>query len=303
MKESSNDKEVLDYSKYKYLIENSEIDKKRDLVFRQILFNKPNFTVVFNNHNCSSITIVGDSLGKITQLAQKYPQEIVFFELNKEESLSVFSKSQNSRRSINNNINNINKNKEENEEFMSSKLNYDYLMQNNTFIQKTNFTKLEKVFYYYMKLLYIFYLIAGILIFVHLINLIIITKFEFKSFYLWTTLLLVVAMVYLGYIGVTKYNDEESDNDQKYDHDTLFWFHFGLLALTILSFIFLVKEHYLKIKEEQYIGVFIISFYIIVLLAEIIALLFFDLTKRIYAIKINDEYTLLDDENERLINI
>ena len=298
------DNNIIDYNKYKYLVDTADINKNDVSAYRQILLNQEYLTVVFNNKNSSSIKVNNDiSFGKIFSLAQLYPLENIYFVENKEESMSI-SKPPDSQ-SISNLSSNIN-NKEETpliikNDYSSNKLNHDYLNQNNSLNKQTRLTKLEIIFYYYMKILYIFYLLAGIIIFVYLMRLIIIFKFNFKSFYLWISFILVIAMLYVGYLGVSIFiglNRLKSIREEKYDNDSFFWLNFGVLVLTMISFIFLIKDHYLGIKGEKYIGIVIISFYLIVLVFEIISLLFFDLTNKIFDFKINDGYILLESNEE-----
>ena len=308
MKESSDKNNVLDYNKYKYVIDNENIEKNKVYNYNQILLSKPTVTVVFNNRDSSTIQINNNiSFGRIIGLAQIYPVEFTFFEVNKEESMSI-SKSQDSR-----SINKIkNESSQNNNLYISNKSNNEYYLEQKKSLNNNNnykLTKLEIFFYYYMKLLYFFYLIAGIIIFIQLMLLFFNTKYKFKSVYFWVTLVLVIAILCLGYIGITKFygvkKNENIHGDENYDQDDIFWFNFILLVLTMTSFIFLIKEHYLEVKGEKIVGLIFISFYLIVLLIEIFALLYFDLTNRIFELKLNDGYMLLDsnEENERLIEI
>ena len=163
MKESSDKNNILDYNKYKYVIDNEDIEKSHVHNYSQILLSKPTVTVVFNNKDSSTIQIDNNiSFGRIFGLARLYPQEFVFFEVNKEESISI-SKSQDSR-----SINKIkNESSQNNNLYISNKSNNYYLEQKKS-LNNNNYklTKLEIFFYYYMKLLYFFYLIAGIIIFI-----------------------------------------------------------------------------------------------------------------------------------------
>ena len=216
------------------------------------------------------------------------------FELKKKEILDKDSE----------NINKINtNNNNNNEDVFENKKDINKLTEKKSIKRKIKLYNLEHFFYYYMKLLYIFYLFASIIFFTHLVMLIIKSKCYFLSIHLWTTIFLAITMLYLGYIGVSHFNG--IDNDKKYNHDNIFWFNFVVLVLTMISFIFLIKEHYLNNKQEKYIGIIIICFYLFTLLVEIIALLFFDLTNTIFDKTINEGYNLLDldEENERLINI
>ena len=305
MQESSDKNNILDYNEYKYLIDKEDVEKNQVFNYCQILHNKPTVTVVFNNIDSSIIQINSNiSLGRIIGMARLYPQESVFFEVNKEESKS---KSQDSR-----SINKIkNESSQNNNLYISNKSNNNYYLEQKKSLNNNNnkLTKLEIFFYYYMKLLYFFYLIAGIIIFIQLMLLFFNSKYKFKSVYLWVTIILVIAILCLGYIGVTKFygvkKNENIHDEENYAQDNIFWFNFTVLVLTMTSFIFLIKEHYLEVKGEKIIGLIFISFYLIVLLIEIFALLYFDLTNRIFELKLNDGYMLLEsnEENERLLEI
>ena len=304
---------VINYNKYKYLINKEDINKNRDMIYRDILLRQQNLTIVFNNNNSSSLEINANiSYGRIIQLAQVFPQEYVYFELNKNESShsSVNANKTNSE-DINlklANDNNILINKNINEELLPKyRQKFSYLDKSISKAIKKNITEREKFFYYYIILLYVLYLIAGICLFVYILSLIIRFKCGVASLYLWTGFLLIVAMLFLGYIGTVKLNQEDLDENevQLYNHDNIFWFHFIVLLLTITNFIYLIKEHYLDIKGEKYIGILVILLYIILLLFEIIGLLFFDLTNRIYYLNISNSYKSFgtNEENEKLLNV
>ena len=301
MKEKSDIPNILDYNKYKYLINNLNIGKSQNSIYREILLSRKYVTVVFNNETSSSIQInANTSLGKITNLAQKYPQELVFFEVSKEESLSV-SKSHGTRNMNNKKLNSS-------EEFeINTKSNYDNLEKKNIF-DNNKLSSLEHFFYYYMKLLYIFYIFCSIILLLYTIVLIINSKFQLKSYFIWVTFALIMGMIYVGYIGFKKLNgtDIKINEEEKFDNDDLFWFNFFILVLTISSFIFLIKEHRLELKQKKYVGVEVICFYIIILLVEIFGLFYFDMTDRIVQLKVNDGYKLLEfneEEKEKLIEV
>ena len=108
-------------------------------------------------------------------------------------------------------------------------------------------------------------------------------------------------MLYLGYIGVSKFNEEDIDDNYKdeiYNHDYMFWYNLIVLILTMCTFIFLINEYYIYIKNNKFIGIVILFFYIIILVMEIIALLFYDLTNKIFHLKKTDGYTLLQENEE-----
>ena len=301
MKEKSDIPNILDYNKYKYLINNLNIGKSQNTIYREILLSRKYVTVVFNNETSSSIQInANTSLGKITNLAQKYPQELVFFEVSKEESLSL-SKSHGTR-----NLNNKKLNSSEEFE-TNTKSNFDNSEKKNIF-DSIKLSSLERFFYYYMKLLYIFYIFCSIILLLYTIVLIINSKFQLKSYFIWVTFALIMGMIYVGYIGFKKLNGTEIkiNEEEKFDNDDLFWFNFFILVLTISSFIFLIMEHRLELKQKKYVGIEVICFYIIILLVEIFGLLYYDMTDRIVQLKVNDGYKLLEfneEEKEKLIEV
>ena len=301
MKEKSDIPNILDYNKYKYLINNLNIGKSQNTIYREILLSRKYVTVVFNNETSSSIQInANTSLGKITNLAQKYPQELVFFEVSKEESLSL-SKSHGTR-----NLNNKKLNSSEEFE-TNTKSNFDNSEKKNIF-DSIKLSSLERFFYYYMKLLYIFYIFCSIILLLYTIVLIINSKFQLKSYFIWVTFALVMGMIYVGCVGFKKLNGTEIkiNEEEKFDNDDLFWFNFFILVLTISSFIFLIMEHRLELKQKKYVGIEVICFYIIILLVEIFGLLYYDMTDRIVQLKVNDGYKLLEfneEEKEKLIEV
>ena len=265
MKESSDNRTILDYDKYQYVIERQNIKQNDKQIYRDILLNHKYVTIVFNNKNSSSMKIDKElSFGRIIQLGQLFPEESVFFALNKEESFSV----------------------------SASKKNIKYYHFE---------SKIDTFFYYFIQLLYFIYLFAGIIFFVHLMFLIWKSECQLKSFYLWFSLILVMIMLYLGSIGVSKFKGDEvndNNNDEMYNHDYMFWYNFMVLILTICTFISLINEYYTYIKNKKFIGIIIISFYIIILLIEIVALFFYDLTTRIFQLRKSDGYMPLEENDE-----
>jgi hypothetical protein len=273
MKENSENRtSILDYDQYQYVIEKQNVKQNDKQIYRNILLNHKFVTIVLNDRNSSSLKIDTElSFGRIIQLGQIYPEESVFFTINKEKSFSVSDLPFKGKKS-------------------KKKLKYYHFQ-----------SKTDTFFFTFIKLLYILYLVAGILIFVHLLSLILKSECKFKSFYLWFSIIQALAMLYLGKIGVSKFNEDEIDDNYKdeiYDHDYMFWYNLIVLILTMCTFIFLINEYYIYIKSKKFIGIVILSFYIIILLMEIIALLFYDLTNKIFQLKKTDGYTLLEGNEE-----
>ena len=112
-------------------------------------------------------------------------------------------------------------------------------------------------------------------------------------------------MLNLAYEGISKFFRIKESDDKDISFDSLFWHNFAVLFFTMLSFLCLIEEKYSKIKEKKYIGLIIIFWYIFMLIFESISLFFYDLVKELFYLEINNEYILLEsnEEKERLLNV
>ena len=219
-------------------------------------------------------------------MAQIFAEEIVMFVLEEKDELSSKLSKYQSNKSLS----------------MSKKnLNYENLYNKKTPNENSKeISEMEKIFYCSVKFLYILYLIFGISI----IFIILILRSIF-DFYFFISFLLIILMLNLAYEGISKFFRIKENENSVISFDSLFWHNFVVLFLTMVSFLFLIEEKYSKIKEKKYIGLTIIFWYIFMLIFESFTLFFYDLTKKLFYLEINNEYVLLEsnDEKERLLNI
>lgn len=287
MEENTDNQNILNYNDYQYTIQDLEINKNNVSLYRDILYNHKYINIVFKNKNLSSIKInTENSLRKIVQMARFFAEEIVMFVFEEKDELS-------SKLSI----------------FQSNKslsLSKKKLSDGNLY-KKTSFNKnaieisdTEKLFYYSVKFLYILYLIFGISIIF-----IILTLRSIFDLYFFISFLLIILMLNLAYEGISKFFRIKENDSSAISFDSLFWYNFFVLFLTMVSFLFLIGEKYSKIKEKKYIGLIIIFWYIFMLFFESINLFFYDLTKKLFYLEITNDYVLLEsnEEKERLLNV
>jgi len=169
--------------------------------------------------------------------------------------------------------------------------------------KKDDISKLDYLFYYYMKFVYRYYIFSAIIIIVYILYLFFDFGFQFYTFYFWFTTILIISMIILGLSKMKEYNKiplDDNYNEESSNLDKNFWINFIILFLSICSFIFLIKEHCLELKIKKFVGIFIMFHYIITLFLEIIALLYFDHSNSFLNIKKKEGYTSLDSKEERV---
>ena len=287
MEENIDNQNILNYNNYQYIIHDLDINKNNLSSYRDILYNHEYLNIVFNDNNSSSIKInTENSLKRIAQMAQIFAEEIIMFVLEEKDELSSKLSRYQSNKSLSMSKKNLN-----NENLYKKKTSNKYTKK---------ISELEKIMYCSIKFLYILYLIFGISI----IFIILILRSIF-DFYFFISFLLIILMLNLAYEGISKFFIIKENDINAISFDSLFWHNFVALFLTMVSFLFLIEEKYSKIKEKKYIGLIIIFWYIFMLLFESITLFFYDLTKKLFYLEINNEYVLLEsnDEKERLLNI
>ena len=287
MEENIDNQNILNYNNYQYIIHDLDINKNNVSSYRDILYNHEYLNIVFNDNNSSSIKInTENSLKRIAQMAQIFAEEIIMFVLEEKDELSSKLSRYQSNKSLSMSKKNLN-----NENLYKKKTSNKYTKK---------ISELEKIMYCSIKFLYILYLIFGISI----IFIILILRSIF-DFYFFISFLLIILMLNLAYEGISKFFIIKENDINAISFDSLFWHNFVVLFLTMVSFLFLIEEKYSKIKEKKYIGLIIIFWYIFMLLFESITLFFYDLTKKLFYLEINNEYVLLEsnDEKERLLNI
>ena len=287
MEENIDNQNILNYNNYQYIIHDLDINKNNVSSYRNVLYNHKYLNIVFNDNNSSSIKLnTENSLKRIAQMAQIFAEEIIMFIIEEKDELSSKLSKYQSNKSLS----------------MSKKnMNYENLYKTKTSNENPKrISEMEKIFYCSIKFLYILYLIFGISI----IFIIIILRSIF-DLYFFISFLLIILMLNLAYEGISKFFRIKENENNVISFDSLFWHNFVVLFLTMVSFLFLIEEKYSKIKEKKYIGLIIIFWYIFMLIFESISLFFYDLVKELFYLEINNEYILLEsnEENERLLNV
>ena len=150
------------------------------------------------------------------------------------------------------------------------------------------------------KWIFHFYLIVGILIFLHYFSFIF---SEYNNyFYKWICILLIISLIYVGYIGIK--NRISNENYFLLDGDNLFWTNFLIFILTMLNFIALVLAggHFKFIKEQGIIGYLIVIIYILTLVVEALYVIYYDvIIEEISWEKFNSNN--IDEFNKNNLNI
>jgi len=125
------------------------------------------------------------------------------------------------------------------------------------------------------KWLYHYYIILSILIFLHYITFIF-SDYNYVIFYKWIAIVLIIFLAYVGYIGI-KYKDEKAPLFI-FNGNYLFWIHFLILILTILSFssLLIAGGHFKFLSSQGILGYLISFIYIISLIIEGIYTLYYD---------------------------
>ena len=298
-----------------YSIKNMNITNNEILQLRNILLDQNKIISINLKHKKSYINIKSYSFSKINQLMASYPEENVAFLMDKkilftprnslglskssihsfndnqennsfssssfkfhtkkkiQEEIINTDKKPNIDEIINiNNENNDNNDEIENTEFIKNLKNMQKLqsISKNNNIKNNNNNRKLVIF----KWIFHFYLISGIILCLHYLSFIF-SKYN-NYFYKWIGILLILSLIYVGYIGI-KYGH----TNIKYfilNGDNLFWTNFSLLILTILSLIAicLIGVDFEFINNQGFIGYLIVIIYIIIIFVESIYILYFD---------------------------
>ena len=179
----------------------------------------------------------------------------------------IFSTPINIQSSIEKEANN-NNNNNNNDIFMKNIKNYKKYKNENDDQSKRKFI----VF----KWIYHFYLIVGIIILLHYISFINSEYYNNSSLYKWICILLIISLLYVGYIGIKNKNSNEQNFLLK--GNNLFKINFFIFAITIISFVGLglVGNYFNFIKGQGIIGYLIGLIYIVALIVEALYIIYYD---------------------------
>ena len=294
-------------------------------LFRKVIDSKNYFSIYINNASEIYIYIHKYSFYRISQMINSYPEENIVFKFhhkilltpNEISKISIYSNSSSLSNSIIESIEDIDKNidkkkeREKEKELINNKLENHNTFENKK--NKTNNTSLnnkdklidkkvknnssisniikQKLFLF--KWIYHFYLISGIVIFLHYISFIV-SEYNYTSFYKYMCIILIICLLYIGYSGVKNLNFKS--RNYNYIKNDLFWINFIILILTMITFIGLglVGKHFQFVRKQGIIGYLIFIFYLALIIVEAIYILYFDI--------INNEIYYICSFNDNKIN-
>ena len=269
-------------------------------LFRKVIDSKNYFSIYINKPSEIYIYIDKYSFFKINQMINSTPEESIVFKFhhkillnpNEISKITIYSNSSSLSNSIhfeniesNENIDKLpinnkleNHNVFENKKYINNKTDLnnkdiflDKKAKNNSSI--SNIIR-QKLFLF--KWIYHFYLISGIVIFLHYISFIV-SEYNYISFYKYMCIILIICLLYIGYSGVKNINFKS--NNFNYVKNDLFWINFIILILTMITFIGLglVGRHFEFIRKQGIIGYLIFIFYLALIIIESIYILYFDI--------------------------
>ena len=168
----------------------------------------------------------------------------------------------------------------------------DFAMQKNKTINK-------KFLIY--KWIYHYYLIVGLIILIHYFSFIF-SEYN-ESFYRWVCILLIVSLLIVGYFSLRNINS--NDRSLFFNGDNLFWTHFFIFVLTIISLAGLVSAggKFKFIESQKIIGYLMIAIYLITLVIEGIYVIYYDVIIEVITWERINNNKSIDEFNKNALNI
>ena len=250
-----------------------EIYPEENIVFiynKQVLYTPSNsLRISRSSINCSRNRNSSLSDSFKNENMKNIKEEIINTDIikpSKNEKI-IFSTPINIQSSIEKEIYNNNKYNDNNNEFLNNVKNYQkYKNENDDSKRK----------FILFKWIYHFYLIVGIIILLHYISFIYSEYYNNSSLYKWICILLIISLLYVGYIGIKNKNPNEQNFIFK--KNNLFKINFFIFAITIISFVglALVGNYFNFIKGQGIIGYLIGLIYIITLIVEALYIIYYD---------------------------
>ena len=276
-----------------------EIYPEENIVFiynKQVLYTPSNsLRISRSSINCSKNRNSSLSDSFKNENMKNIKEEIINTDIikpSKNEKI-IFSTPINIQSSIEKEIYNNNKYNNNNDEFLNNVKNYQkYKNENDDSKRK----------FILFKWIYHFYLIVGIIILLHYISFIYSEYYNNSSLYKWICILLIISLLYVGYIGIKNKNPNEQNFIFK--KNNLFKINFFIFAITIISFVglALVGNYFNFIKGQGIIGYLIGLIYIITLIVEALYIIYYDVIIDIISFEEikNDN---IGDNNKNNLNI
>ena len=306
----------------RYSIKDIKIHHDIFPLFRKVIDSKDYFSIYIDNRTSEIyIYIHKYSYFKISQMINAYPEENIVFKFHHKilltpheiSKISIYSNSSSLSNSIiieniedidktidkgptNNKIENYNS--FENKKYISNKdglNNKDIFIDKNIKKNNSSISNIIKQKLFLFKWIYHFYLISGIVIFLHYISFIV-SEYNYISFYKYMCIILIICLLYIGYSGVKNLNFKS--RNYNYIKNDLFWINFIILILTMITFIGLglVGRHFQFVRKQGLIGYLIFIFYLALIIVEAIYIFF------LYFDIINNEIYYICPLNDNKIN-
>lgn len=149
------------------------------------------------------------------------------------------------------------------------------------------------------KWIFHFYLIFGIIIFFHYISFIF-SKYNTYS-YKWICILLIIILIYIGYIGI---KNRISNDNYLLDKNRLLWANVLIFILTMINLIelALIGGNFKFINEQGIIGYLMIIIYIMALFVEVVFVMYYDIIIKEITLERFDKYSI-EEINKNNLNI
>ena len=149
------------------------------------------------------------------------------------------------------------------------------------------------------KWIFHFYLIFGIILFIHYISFIF-SKYNTYS-YKSLCILLIIALISIGYLGI---KNRISNDNYLLDKNRLLWANILIFILTMINLIelALIGRNFKFIKEQGIIGYLMIIIYLMALFIEVVFIMYYDIIIKEITLERFDKYSI-EEINQNNLNI
>ena len=144
------------------------------------------------------------------------------------------------------------------------------------------------------KWIFHFYLIIGIIIFIHFLTFIFSKNID--SVYKWASFLLFISLLYLGYSGLKNKNGNEKNF--LFNGNNLLWINFGVLILTIFCLVSLFS-----LDNKDIFDNLMILIYFTTIIIEAIYILYYDVIKKVIFMDVIDNNKHFEEYNKNSLAI
>ena len=310
MKEKEDENSINDNNS----INEIKINHNNMIELRKVINIKNNFIVYVNNVHLTYIDFHQKSFNKINHMIHCNPEDYIVFLYSHRKTIFTppYCSSKFSRKNItisgdnssslsdHSGLDNLYRIKEGIQR--ESKKNNNN--RNNNFINiiKNTYNNLKRNYFY--KWIYHIYLLTGIILFLHYITFIF-SEYNNYEFYKLIGFLFIIYLIFLGYIGIKNRYFDLNMHEYLYIRNYLFWLHFFILILSMISFIglVLIGDKFKFIKSQGIFGFLIAVIYSAIIIIEIIYIFYFDIiNKKIFTNSSNNEITKISELSLQLFD-